>query len=491
MSRHALRSAAGAALLLLALPLAAGAQHATFDSTLWSGMHYRMIGPERGGRVTAVTGVASQPRTFYMGSTGGGVWKTTDAGAHVDQRLRRPDSPWGRWARSKSRSRIRTSIYAGTGSSKIRSNVSIGRGIYKSTDAGRTLDASSGCATVGQISTVRVRPHESRHRVRRRARQSLRRPTRPRRLQDHRRRQDVEEGAVRLRQHRRRRRRVPARRSQRRCSPACGTDSASRGRSSAARARAASTRAPTAARTGPSWAADCPTSSSGAATWRSPAAMPNRIYALIEAKPGGGLYRSEDAGATWTLINGAAEPDHAAVLLHHARRRSEQRRTCVYVGNEGWFKSTDGGKTFRTDARAARRPPRHLDQPAQLADHDPVQRRRRQRLARRRADLEHAAQPAHRRDLSGGGGQSVSLSRLRRAAGQHHGHRAEPAARQRAGVAQRSGLRDRTDHSRLASPEIVYGECKGQFSRLESEDGQRSSSTGSARHRSTATAAAT
>src|SRR2546425_1126775 len=51
-----------------------------YDPALWSGMRYRMIGPERGGRVTTVTGVPSQPYTFYMGSTGGGVWKTTDAG---------------------------------------------------------------------------------------------------------------------------------------------------------------------------------------------------------------------------------------------------------------------------------------------------------------------------------------------------------------------------------------------------------------------------
>src|SRR4051794_2547005 len=52
----------------------------TMDPALWSGLQYRMIGPERGGRVTAITGVPSQPNTFYMGSTGGGVWKTTDAG---------------------------------------------------------------------------------------------------------------------------------------------------------------------------------------------------------------------------------------------------------------------------------------------------------------------------------------------------------------------------------------------------------------------------
>src|ERR1700733_7706998 len=52
----------------------------TYDSKLWSGLRYRNIGPIRGGRVTAVTGVASQPYTFYMGSTGGGIWKTRDAG---------------------------------------------------------------------------------------------------------------------------------------------------------------------------------------------------------------------------------------------------------------------------------------------------------------------------------------------------------------------------------------------------------------------------
>src|SRR3954453_23722079 len=56
------------------------ALHAEKNPALWSGLKYRMIGPERGGRVTAITGVPSQPYTFYMGSTGGGIWKTTDAG---------------------------------------------------------------------------------------------------------------------------------------------------------------------------------------------------------------------------------------------------------------------------------------------------------------------------------------------------------------------------------------------------------------------------
>src|ERR1035438_1323018 len=64
----------------LALSILSCAAAETINPALWSGLKDRMIGPERGGRVTAVTGVPSQPNTYYMGSTGGGVWKTTDAG---------------------------------------------------------------------------------------------------------------------------------------------------------------------------------------------------------------------------------------------------------------------------------------------------------------------------------------------------------------------------------------------------------------------------
>src|SRR5882724_7343706 len=70
-----------AVLTLASVALASMAAHAqVMNPSLWSGLKYRMIGPERGGRVTAVTGVPTQPNTYYMGSTGGGVWKTTDAG---------------------------------------------------------------------------------------------------------------------------------------------------------------------------------------------------------------------------------------------------------------------------------------------------------------------------------------------------------------------------------------------------------------------------
>jgi len=51
------------------------------DKTLFQALEWRSIGPYRGGRVTAVSGVTSEPSTFYFGATGGGIWKTTDAGA--------------------------------------------------------------------------------------------------------------------------------------------------------------------------------------------------------------------------------------------------------------------------------------------------------------------------------------------------------------------------------------------------------------------------
>ena len=107
------------------------------DPGLFSAMEYRSIGPLRGGRSTTVTGIADEPDTYYMGTTGGGVWKTTDSGLTWDNISDGffDVASIGAIDIADSDPNV---IYVGTGSACPRGNVSIGRGVYKSTDAGRT-----------------------------------------------------------------------------------------------------------------------------------------------------------------------------------------------------------------------------------------------------------------------------------------------------------------------------------------------------------------
>lgn len=130
----------------------------SFTRDYFSDLVFRNVGPSRGGRVTAVAGVESVPGLFYMGATGGGVWKTVDYG-----------SSWTNvsdgFFETPSIGAIRVYqadpdiIYVGTGSDGIRSNVIIGRGIYKSVDAGETW-TFSGLKDAGQIGAVEIDPSD-------------------------------------------------------------------------------------------------------------------------------------------------------------------------------------------------------------------------------------------------------------------------------------------------------------------------------------------
>ena len=138
---------------------AAADGNTVFDPALFEGMRYRNIGPSRGGRVTAVTGVASQPATFYMGSTGGGVWKTTDYGrnwVNISDGFFATGSI-GAMDVAESDPSV---IYVGTGSDGIRSNVITGRGVYRSGDAGKTW-SFVGLRNVGQIGAVIIHPENA------------------------------------------------------------------------------------------------------------------------------------------------------------------------------------------------------------------------------------------------------------------------------------------------------------------------------------------
>src|ERR1043165_8348037 len=120
-------------------------------------LQWRQIGPFRGGRSTAVAGVASQPMVFYFGGVGGGVWKTSDGGINGEPIT--DGSVFGTasvGAIGLSDSDPNT-IYVGMGESPIRGNVSHGDGVYKSTDAGKTWK-HIGLEDTRQISRIRVHP---------------------------------------------------------------------------------------------------------------------------------------------------------------------------------------------------------------------------------------------------------------------------------------------------------------------------------------------
>jgi photosystem II stability/assembly factor-like uncharacterized protein len=145
--------------LILFLPVSAqknkSDNSAEIDSVYLSSLTWRNIGPFRGGRSCAVTGVANKPNLYYFGATGGGVWKTTDAG-----------NTWenisdgffggsiGAIAVSESDNNV---IYVGQGEKTIRGNVSSGFGVWKTVDGGRTWE-KAGLENTRLISRIRIHP---------------------------------------------------------------------------------------------------------------------------------------------------------------------------------------------------------------------------------------------------------------------------------------------------------------------------------------------
>ena len=141
--------------------LAAGAAAAlwaasAYDPAVFAAMQWRSIGPLRGGRSICSAGSAARPNEYYFGATGGGLWKTTDGGLTwrpvTDGKIH--SSSVGAVAVSESKPDV---VYIGMGETELRGNIMQGDGVYKSTDAGKTW-THMGLADTQAISRIRVHP---------------------------------------------------------------------------------------------------------------------------------------------------------------------------------------------------------------------------------------------------------------------------------------------------------------------------------------------
>jgi photosystem II stability/assembly factor-like uncharacterized protein len=317
---------------------------ASVDSALFRGLGYRLVGPPRGGRVTTVTGVPSQPRTFYMGVASGGVFRTTDGGENwvpiTDGQV--PVASMGSIAVSESNPNV---IYIGTGSDGVRSNVSTGRGVYKTTDGGR-IWSFVGLYNSGQTGAVRIHPTNP-DIVWVAANGDIFKP-------------NSERGIFKT---------TDGGRTWKKTlfiSDSTGAMDVELNPSNPDIVYAWMSRIErkpwsiiSGSREGGFYK-----STDGGETWTRQmtgfpgdligkgnlavtAANPNRIYALVEAKPGGGMYRSDDGGATW-----AALPSPPAMIyrpFYYTTLGADPTNADVaYAGAESFWKTTDGGKTWTT-----------------------------------------------------------------------------------------------------------------------------------------------
>lgn len=314
------------------------------DPALLKGLTYRLVGPSRGGRVTAVTGVPSQPTTFYMGVASGGVFRTTDNGATwtpiTDGQI--PLGSIGSIAVADTNPDI---IYVGTGSDGVRSNVSTGRGVYKSVDGGKTW-AFAGLRDTGQCGAIRIHPTNPdvvwaamtgdifKKNTERGIFKSVdggKSWKKTLYLTDELGAMDVElqPGNPDV---------VYAWMSRLERKPWTIISGSREG---------GFYKSTNGGDTFTKIATGLPGELIGKGNLAVTAAKPDRIYALIEALPGGGLYRSDDAGATWAQVN--ATPGIIQRPFYYTTLGADPTNAdVVYCGAEGFWKSVDGGKTLTT-----------------------------------------------------------------------------------------------------------------------------------------------
>ncbi len=352
MSRWLTISAPPLAFVILVTSITAGVGELTaqqtqdpnvvFDPALFHALEFRSVGPSRGGRVTAVAGVSDDLFTFYMGSTGGGVWRTTSGGErweNVSDGYFEVGSI-GAIAVAESDPNV---LYVGTGSACIRGNVSTGIGVYKSTDGGTTW-SHVGLPDVGQIGAIQIHPRnpdvayvaalgrafgKNGDRGLYRSKDGGRSWERVLFLSD-------STGVVDISMDPRNPRVIFAAAWRAERKP--WTMISGGGESGLYRSTDG----------GDTWAPvtyGLPRMVGRIGVAVSPSNS-RRVYAIVEA-PGdeGGLYRSDDGGASFRLINPDKDLQARPWYYMHVHVDPQDENT-VYVSNEGFLKSVDGGRTF-------------------------------------------------------------------------------------------------------------------------------------------------
>jgi photosystem II stability/assembly factor-like uncharacterized protein len=143
--------------LALAVALTLEGRGQPFDPSLLSGLRWRLVGPFRGGRAVAATGVPGEPEHFYFGAVGGGVWESENAGRTWTPIFdSQPVASIGAIAVAPSNTKV---IYVGSGEADMRSDISYGNGMYRSADGGKTWSAI-GLADTRQIGRILVDPSD-------------------------------------------------------------------------------------------------------------------------------------------------------------------------------------------------------------------------------------------------------------------------------------------------------------------------------------------
>ena len=317
------------------------ASNMVFDTALYGGLQYRMAGPYRGGRSTAVAGFLDKPYQFVMGSSGGGVWQTDDAGTNWK------NISDGFFGGSIGAVAIADSdpniIYVGTGSADPRGNTSAGHGVYKSDNGGKTWKFI-GLPEAGQIGKIRVHPKDA-NLVYVAALGHIFGPNKERGVYRSKDGGANWEAVLSL-------------------SDTTGAISLSMNPHNPREIYAGMWRAERKPWSMISGSTDGGVykTTDGGDTWKklggglpkgmvgkvgitvSPA-NPDRVWAILEAEPEGGVYRSDDAGKTWKRINKENKLRQRAWYYTHVLADPKDPNT-VYALNTSLYRSVDGGKTY-------------------------------------------------------------------------------------------------------------------------------------------------